>query len=464
MSHENSQHIVVVGTKPDIIKQAPIYHELRDRGHDVVLCHTGQHYDHNLSQSMLDEFGVREDINLEVRGGVNDLVSGITAKLAQYLRGFAERGGFPITYVHGDTTTAMAGALATFGERQALVHVEAGLRTLSPKPEVLKGWLEQGADLDWASFREQSIDRASWAKGSREPSPEQFNTRVADAGSDLHAAPVELNREFLIEEGFAPAAIDVVGNSVVDALEQAVAGSDKNQVLQKFPQMGDGSFLRFCVHRRENTTNRDRFNLLMDAMEALLEQGHHVLFIRLLGTEAAIDNFGRRQWLQDLEERYGDALISTPVWDSYLDVVAAMSMCAVIVTDSGQHRRGGQRPRGAVRDPALRVRPLRDVPRREQLPRPARRQGPDDQRHPPRLRAPRRAVVGPRLPREGVRDARRRGRAAARRGEPADLRGVALRPPGPAALTGVRLPHRSGACRTTKAPHRAVRGHSCRRR
>ena len=144
MSHENSQHIVVVGTKPDIIKQAPIYHELRNRGHDVVLCHTGQHYDHNLSQSMLDEFGVREDVNLEVRGGVNDLVSGITAKLALYLRGFAERGGFPITYVHGDTTTAMAGALATFGERQALVHVEAGLRTLSPKPEVLRGWLDQG--------------------------------------------------------------------------------------------------------------------------------------------------------------------------------------------------------------------------------------------------------------------------------------------------------------------------------
>lgn len=335
MSHENSQHIVVVGTKPDIIKQAPIYHELRDRGHDVVLCHTGQHYDHNLSQSMLDEFGVREDINLEVRGGVNDLVSGITAKLALYLRGFAERGGFPITYVHGDTTTAMAGSLATFGERQALVHVEAGLRTLSPKPEVLRGWIEQGADLDWASFRAQSIDRSSWSKGSREPSPEQFNTRVCDAGSDFHAAPVELNREFLIDEGFAPAAIDVVGNSVVDALEQAIAGSDKNQVLQKFPQMGDGSFLRFCVHRRENTTNRDRFNLLMDAMEALLEQGHHVLFIRLLGTESAIDNFGRRQWLEDLEARYGDALISTPVWDSYLDVVAAMSMCAVIVTDSG---------------------------------------------------------------------------------------------------------------------------------
>ena len=335
MSPDNTQHVVIVGTKPDIIKQAPIYHELRDRGHDVLLCHTGQHYDHNLSQSMLDEFGVREDVNLEVRGGVNDLVSGITAKLAVYLRDLVQAGGSPITYVHGDTTTAMASSLAAFGERQGLVHVEAGLRTLSPKPEVLRGWLEQGAQLDWASYRDQSVSRDSYEKGSKEPSPEQFNSRVADAGSDLHAAPVELNREFLIDEGFAPAAIDVVGNSVVDAVGQAVAGSDRNQVLQRFPQFADGSFLRFCVHRRENTTDRQRFLLLMDAMESLLEQGHHVLFIRLLGTEAAIDNFGRREWLAGLEKRYGAALITTPVWDSYLDVIAAMAMCAVIVTDSG---------------------------------------------------------------------------------------------------------------------------------
>ena len=125
MSSQNSQHIVVVGTKPDIIKQAPIYHELRTRGHDVVLCHTGQHYDHNLSQSMLDEFGVREDVNLEVRGSVNDLVSGITAKLAAYLRGFAERGGFPITYVHGDTTTAMASALGAGASRARAAMVRS---------------------------------------------------------------------------------------------------------------------------------------------------------------------------------------------------------------------------------------------------------------------------------------------------------------------------------------------------
>ncbi|MFC5338949.1 hypothetical protein ACFPII_10615, partial [Leucobacter denitrificans] len=49
-------HVVLVGTKPDIIKQAPVYHELVARGHHAIVCHTGQHYSHNLSGSMLEEF------------------------------------------------------------------------------------------------------------------------------------------------------------------------------------------------------------------------------------------------------------------------------------------------------------------------------------------------------------------------------------------------------------------------
>ena len=207
-------------------------------------------------------------------------------------------------------------------------------------------------------------------------------------------------------------------------------------MLQKFPQMGDGSFLRFCVHRRENTTNRDRFNLLMDAMEALLEQGHHVLFIRLLGTEAAIDNFGRRQWLEDLEARYGDALISTPVWDSYLDVVAAMSMCAVIVTDSGSIveeanvlevpcvtlRFGSDRSETFLAGSNFLAPPVDKDLMTSVI------------HHVFEHRA---ELSWDRVyPEKALGHARRRRRAAARRGEPADLRGVALRPPGPAALTG----------------------------
>ena len=144
MSHENSQHIVVVGTKPDIIKQAPIYHELRNRGHARGAV---PHRPALRPQPLPVDARPR---SASARTSTSRCVAASTTwsrasprKLALYLRGFAERGGFaPITYVHGDTTTAMAGALATFGERQALVHVEAGLRTLSPKPEVLRGWLD----------------------------------------------------------------------------------------------------------------------------------------------------------------------------------------------------------------------------------------------------------------------------------------------------------------------------------
>ncbi len=60
-------HIVLIATKPDIIKQVPLYKELQKRGHLVILGHTGQHYDENLSGGMLTEFGVQPDFNLNVR-------------------------------------------------------------------------------------------------------------------------------------------------------------------------------------------------------------------------------------------------------------------------------------------------------------------------------------------------------------------------------------------------------------
>lgn len=330
-------HVVLVGTKPDIIKQAPIYHELKSRGHNAVVCHTGQHFDHNLSGAMLEEFGIDRSVNLRAAGSPIDLISRITERLGWYLTSLEEEVGPPVTYVHGDTTTAMAGALAAFSLGQGLVHVEAGLRTLSPVREVLVEWLDrvEGGDLDWARFKAQTVARETYERGSRDPSPEQLNTRVADASAQFHAAPVELNREFLIEDGFAPQSIDVVGNSVVDALEQSITNATVESLLDRVPQLATGRVIRYCVHRRENTTSRTRFLALMEGMEQLLEQGHSILFIRLNGTEAAIDAFGMRDWLHGLERRFGDSFITSGVWDSYAHVLAAMKMCAVVATDSG---------------------------------------------------------------------------------------------------------------------------------
>jgi UDP-N-acetylglucosamine 2-epimerase (non-hydrolysing) len=65
-SEKKYAHIIMIATKPDIIKQAPLYQELKKRGELVVLVHTGQHYDYNLSAGVLEEFGMEVDINLNI--------------------------------------------------------------------------------------------------------------------------------------------------------------------------------------------------------------------------------------------------------------------------------------------------------------------------------------------------------------------------------------------------------------
>lgn len=330
-------HVVLVGTKPDIIKQVPIYHELVRRGHHTVMCHTGQHYDHNLSGALLDEFGVDNFVNLEAGELPGALVGNILGRLRPFLQELEREHGPPITYVHGDTTTCMAGALTAQTLDQGIVHVEAGLRTLSPTPAVLQQWVQQArhGELDWATFSARSTDRETWTRGSREPLPEQFNTKVADAAAHLHAAPVELNRQYLLDEGFAPRSIDVVSNSVVDAVQTVWRADARDSLLARHPDLASGEYVRYCVHRRENTLDRARFTALMQGLEGILERGHKVLFIRLYGTDAALETWGMQGWFADLQARFAGSLISTPVWESYSEVMEAMKLCKVVATDSG---------------------------------------------------------------------------------------------------------------------------------
>lgn len=330
-------HVVLVGTKPDIIKQVPIYHELVRRGHHTIMCHTGQHYDHNLSGALLEEFGIEHVVDLEAGGKPGALVGTILERLRPFLQQLQEDHGPPITYVHGDTTTCMAGALTAQTLDQGIVHVEAGLRTLSPTARVLHEWGQQAREgaLEWDAFAAQSADPDTYTRGSREPLPEQFNTKVADAAAHLHAAPVELNREYLLAEGFAPRSIDVVSNSVVDAVQTVWRADARDSLLATHPDLASGEYIRYCVHRRENTQDGRRFRALMQGLEELLELGHKVLFIRLYGTEAALSTWGLQDWFADLQARFAGSLISTPVWESYSEVLEAMKLCKVVATDSG---------------------------------------------------------------------------------------------------------------------------------
>lgn len=324
-------HLILIATKPDIIKQIPLYKELKNRGHLVVLGHTGQHYDENLSGGMLKEFGVEPDFNLNVRGAAHEVVSQIIGRLGAVIGQLKEKGKVVIPYVHGDTTTCMAAANAGFCHRFASVHVEAGIRTLTPKFAAF-GLGDDGFDCDaWRTFQ---MDRNNWERGSQEPFPEQFNTRCAEAATGIHLAPVELDREFMLGEGFCDDRIFVVGNSVADATQEAMSRIDQSTVFERHPELEDGNFVRFCIHRGENCSNEKRFRAIYDAMKMMIEDGRKVLLISLFKTESALQNFGLKEEVDRLNAEY-DNFIYSPVWAEYVDVIAAMSRAAVCATDSG---------------------------------------------------------------------------------------------------------------------------------
>lgn len=351
-------HLILIATKPDIIKQVPLYKELVKRGHCAVLGHTGQHYDENLSGGMLREFGVEPDFNLNVRGSMYEVVSQIIGRLGWVMEELKQRGKVVIPYVHGDTTTAMAASNAGFCHGFGAVHVEAGIRTLTPRyagkwkvgsgklkvdqPPLLRelrparsGKLKVGGQTwDFNEWRSYLMDQENWERGSLEPYPEQFNTRCSEAGSGIHLAPVELDREFMLSEGFPEDRIFVVGNSVVDATEEALRQAKKSKVFDRHPQLRNGNFVRFCIHRRENCISEKRFRAIYEAMKQLILEGRTVLLISLFQTEAAIDRFGLRDDMKALVGAHRNFIYS-PVWAEYTDVIAAMSKAAVCATDSG---------------------------------------------------------------------------------------------------------------------------------
>jgi UDP-N-acetylglucosamine 2-epimerase (non-hydrolysing) len=334
-------HLVFMGTKPDIIKQFPVYRELSARGAQVAVCHSGQHTDHEYSGGMLAEFGLPVDISLLMGGGGGTSLGARVAALVEaadtLFATAGELGHTVVPYIHGDTATSMGVAVAAHMNRVACVHVEAGIRTLSLSGEFLGEHLkghEDGA-FDWAAYLQGNRDEANFKHGSKEPFPEQFNTRVSDAASGLHAAPVELDRGFLLGEGFSDDSIVVVGNTVVDAIRESRRAAEESDILTRFPQLASGEFIRVCIHRRENTGDRARFTCYFDAVEELVRGGRSVLWVSLKGTEWALETYELRGRLDALAREFPQTFISTTVWPEYRDVIAAFLHCALLVTDSG---------------------------------------------------------------------------------------------------------------------------------
>lgn len=176
---------LIMGTRPEAIKLAPVVSELRLRGGplETILIATAQHRD--MLDQVLNMFGLRPDIDLNVMQYDQSLAD-LTGRLLHALDTNLKSLRPDLLLVQGDTTSAFAASVAAFYNKIAVAHVEAGLR---------------------------SDDKYN-------PFPEEVNRRLTAVLAELHFAPTPLARRRLLREGLPEERIVVTGNTVVDALSR----------------------------------------------------------------------------------------------------------------------------------------------------------------------------------------------------------------------------------------------------
>ena len=324
-------HLVFIATKPDIIKQAPLILELKKEGEAVFVVHSGQHYDWRLSGGLEQEFGIEPDFNLNVKGTLYQQQSQIIQKSGIILEKLRKMGKVVVPYTYGDTTTALAAGIASYLNKYAVAHVEAGLRTMTPPRKLYLSLLH---NFDVEDYYEELKNISGWKKGSYEPFPEQFDTRAAAPSAGVHLAPTLLNEKHLLDEGYSSRRIFTVGNPVVDAIRIMEKKAKESKIFEEYPVLEKGNVIRFCIHRRENVSSYHRFKTIFAAMRSLIQKGERVLLISLGGTERSFQEFKLKEEVDKLAKKHKNFVYS-PVWPYYHDVIAAMKKCSVIPTDSG---------------------------------------------------------------------------------------------------------------------------------
>jgi UDP-N-acetylglucosamine 2-epimerase len=218
---------VVIGTRPEAIKMAPVILALRERSDlfSVTVCSTGQHT--TMLEGAIAAFGIKPDQELSVMQPGQSLAQ-LTSRLLLALDNNFEVTCPDLVLVHGDTTSAMAGALAAFYRQIEVGHVEAGLRT----------------------------------RNLLSPFPEEYNRRSVAIATRHHFAPTQAARANLESEGVASGQIIVTGNTVIDALQYTIRSLETNAddvkrlrvrlVLELGFDPVQQAFVLITAHRREN--------------------------------------------------------------------------------------------------------------------------------------------------------------------------------------------------------------------
>lgn len=279
---------IIIGTRPEIIKMAPVMDEIERRGIEYILIHTGQHYDHEMSEKFFLDLELKKpDYNIGVGSGTHGKQ---TATMISHIEDVLSDEKPDIVLVQGDTNAVLAGAIAASKLQIAVGHVEAGLR---------------------------SFDKTM---------PEELNRQIADNCSTMYFVPTEESGLNLLFENINPHEIFITGNTVVDACVRNIEIAEKSSSIMSELDL-DGNTLVLTLHRAENVDDQDR---LENIVEALLEMDEvTVIFPVHPRTVKTLKNFGL---YSDLDEAEHIKLVK-PV--GYLDFLLILSKSRFVMTDSG---------------------------------------------------------------------------------------------------------------------------------
>ena len=288
------KNLIVFGTRPEAIKMAPLVKAfLKDTSFDTKICVTAQHRE--MLDQVLEFFEITPDydLNLMTKGqSLNMLTSRIFSELHPVLEEFKP----DFVYVHGDTTTSTAAAIAAFYAGAKVCHVEAGLRT----------------------FNKQS------------PFPEEMNRCVTGSVADFHFAPTNTSKNNLLQENVSEETILITGNTVIDALQMSVEQL-KNYNSKELEQLKKDIDLTKRIilvtgHRREN--HGQGFINICNALKTIADNNADVQIVYPVHLNPKV-----LKPVHDILGNTKNIKLIKPL--SYPSFVWLMDKSEIIITDSG---------------------------------------------------------------------------------------------------------------------------------
>ena len=279
--------LIIIGTRPEAIKMAPLILRLR-QDLDVEVCVTGQHRE--MLDQILKLFQIIPDYDLNLMKP-NQNLANLTCEVLNGVTHVLKQEEFNWVLVQGDTTSTMAGAMAAFFQKVPVGHVEAGLRTY---------------DME-------------------SPFPEELNRQVTSKMALLHFAPTAESKQNLLKEGFSENNVSITGNTVIDALYWVLEHSTPLDLALPI-DLQQSRMILVTGHRRENFG--EGFQQICEALQTIALQQPDVQIVYpvhlnpnvLEPVNRILSNLQNIHLLEPLE---------------YPQFVHLMNQSALILTDSG---------------------------------------------------------------------------------------------------------------------------------